>query len=488
MYSTFHGLEIGKRAILSQQTALSTTGHNIANANTKGYTRQEAVLEATRPLSSPSPHNGTIPMQMGTGVEVSEFRRFRENYLDRQFQNEQQNAGYWEAKAKSLSQLENVFNGLSDSGLSNTLNRFWQGLQELAKQPENISTRVVVAANGKEVADQFNQLYTGIADYEKSLTEQLSAKTTEMNRIAREIASLNQQIGQRIGTGSHPNDLLDRRDVLLDQLSKLASLDVKVTENGKIDVSIGGVKLISGNTVSEFAVNPTSGEGKIDDNVVELTGGEIKGLLETHGYTKADGTTAGTISELKAKLDLLAKTIAANINAIHAGDEARNLDDIRAGSADLNAPLDKLLFFVDKDDPTQPPTSASNMIVNPILISSPSKIAAAKSNQIGDGSNAALMSDVFTKKIDIGTENMTIADYYKQLIGQLGTDVQTATQFSDNAHVMVSMIDNQRQSVSGVSLDEEMTNMIRFQQAYNAAARYVSAVNDLLNTIINGIK
>src|SRR4051794_24076980 len=113
MYSTFHGLEIGKRAILSQQTALNTTGHNIANANTKGYTRQEAVLNATNPLAAPNIHNGTLPMQMGTGVEVSEFRRIRESYLDIQYHNKQQEAGYWDAKSNSLLALESVFNDLN---------------------------------------------------------------------------------------------------------------------------------------------------------------------------------------------------------------------------------------------------------------------------------------------------------------------------------------------------------------------------------------
>lgn len=488
MYSTFHGLEIGKRAILSQQTSLSATGHNIANANTKGYTRQEAVLEATRPLASPNPHNGTIPMQMGTGVEVSEFRRIRESYLDSQFQNQQQQAGYWEAKAESLSHLEDVFNELSGSGLSTSLNKFWQGLQELSKQPESLSARVVVTANGKEVADQLNQISSGIADYEKNLADQLQANAKEINMAASEIASLNQQIAQNIGSGQQPNDLLDRRDNLLDQLSKLVNIDVKPTVNGRVDVSISGVKLVDGNTANTFTVEPEDGGAKIAGTVLQLDGGKIKGLLETYGYKLADGTVLGRIPELKTNLDILAVAIAERMNAIHASDEARNLDDIQARSTDPNAPLEKLLFFVDKDDPTQPPKNAGNMIVNPKLIDFPAKVAAATSDNIGDGSNAALMSDAFLQKTDIGGTNTTIGEFYQKVIGQLGTDVQAAKQLSENANAMVSMVDNQRQSVSGVSIDEEMTNMIRYQQAYNAAARYVSAVNDLLNTLINGMK
>jgi flagellar hook-associated protein 1 len=488
MYSTFHGLEIGKRAILSQQTALSTTGHNIANANTKGYTRQEAVLEATRPFASPSPNNGTIPMQMGTGVEVSEFRRIRESYLDRQFQGEQQKAGYWEAKANSLSQLENIFSELSDSGLSNSLNRFWQGLQELSKQPESLSARVVVTANGKDVADHLNQIYLGIADYEKNIAEQLQVKANEINAAASEVAVLNQQIAQNIGAGKQPNDLLDRRDLLLDNLSKLANIEVTPTVNGKVDVSISGVKLVEGNSANTFSVSSEDGKANIAGNLVELNGGEIKGLIETHGFLDATGTEVGRIPALRTSINLLAATIAESMNAIHAGDEARNLDDIQARSLNPNAPLEKLLFFVDKDDPTQPPKHAGNIIINPVLVDYPAKVAAAASDNIGDGSNAARMSDVFFQKMEIDGTNTTIGDFYKKVIGQLGTEVHTAKLANDNATAMVQMIDNRRQSVSGVSIDEEMTNMVRYQQAYNAAARYVSAVNDLLNTLINGMK
>jgi flagellar hook-associated protein 1 len=487
MYSTFHGLEIGKRAILSQQTALSITGQNIANSNTKGYSRQEAVLQATIPLASPNPNNGTLPMQMGTGVEVSEFRRIRENFLDAQFQNNQQQAGYWEAKANSLGHLETIFNELSDAGLSSSLNRFWQGLQELSKQPENLSARVIVVANGKEVADNLNRIYSGIADYEKNLAEQIQTKTTEVNSTASEIASLNLKIAQNIGAGKQPNDLLDRRDLLLDQLSKIVDIEVASTGvNGKIDVSIGGVKLVEGNSSNAFSVEASG--AKVDGTAVKLKGGEIKGLLETHGYTAADGITVGRIPELRANIDLLASTIAESLNRIHAGDGARNLDDIQSRSLDPNTPLEKLLFYVDKDDPSQPPKHAGNMIVNPVLIDLPAKVAAAASDSIGDGSNARAMSDLFLQKMNIGGTSTTIGDYFKKVVGQLGTDIQGAKQSSDNANKMVQMVDNRRQSVSGVSIDEEMTNMVRYQQAYNAAARYVSAVNDLLNTLINGMK
>ena len=190
------------------------------------------------------------------------FGGFANRYLDRQFQNEQKEAGYWEAKASALSNIENVFNELGDSGLTSSLNRFWQGLQELSKQPENLSARVVVVANGKELAGQLNEIYTGLEQNETFLADQIQGKTNEINTIASEVAGLNLKIAQNIGAGKQPNDLMDRRDVLLDQLSKLVDIQVTPAQNGRVDVSIGGEKLVEGNNASTFTVGPANWRGK----------------------------------------------------------------------------------------------------------------------------------------------------------------------------------------------------------------------------------
>lgn len=482
MYSTFHGLEIGRRAILSQQAALSTTGQNIANANTTGYTRQEAVLQATRPLANPGLHNGTIPMQMGTGVEVTQLKRIRDQYLDLQYHNQQQQAGYWEAKSDSLGNLEAVFNETSDTGLNGAVDRFWQSLQELSKQPDSLPARSVVVSSGKQVADVLQDLSSGIELNQQSLSNQLSDSAIEVNSILKEVAALNKQILMVTATGSQPNDLKDRRDVLLDNLSNLVNIQTTQSQDGMVEVSVSGVKLVSGMTVSSFSIDPAQGGAMVDGNVVSLEGGAVKGLLETHGYS-VNGVITGTIPTLRTNLDALAVALADSINAIHAGADARSLDDMEAGSTTSA----QLLFFVDKDDPTQPPKSAANMIINPVLVDSPAKVAAATSNQIADGTNAVAMGNVFLNKQDINGVSSTISSFYQNMIGQLGMDVQGSERLRDNANIVLQQIDNQRQSVSGVSIDEEMTNMVRYQQAYNAAARYVTAVDELLDKLINGM-
>jgi flagellar hook-associated protein 1 len=473
MYSTFHGLEIGKRSILAQQAALSTTGHNIANANTVGYTRQEAVLQATTPLAYPNKNDGTAAMTMGTGVEVSELKRIRNQFLDQQYRNEQQKTGYWETTTAALSSVESVLNEPTEFGLNGTMDRFWQSFQELVKQPESLAVRTVVIANGKAVADTFNTISTGIDQVEKDLNVQLNGKEAEINASAKEVADLNKQIALMTASGYQPNDLLDKRDVVLDKLSKLVNIQVTPDQNGVVNVSVSGVALVNGKDAKALTVNPLTGDASISGNTVELEGGEIKGLVDS-----LIGSNENSIASLRANFNLLATTIGEQMNAIQASDNARNLDDIKAG-----AQLEKILFFVDKDNPTQAPTDAAHMMINPRLVDFPGKLAAATSLSIGDGSNAATMGNLQFEKINIGGNDTTIGDFYQMVVGGLGIGNQEANRWKESTSMVAQQVDNRRLSVSGVSIDEEMTNMVRFQQAYNAAAKYVSAVDEMLDTL-----
>jgi flagellar hook-associated protein 1 len=476
MYSTFHGLEVGKRAILAQQTALSTTGHNIANANTKGYTRQEAVLQATRPLAYPSAINGTQPMQLGTGVEVAQLKRIRNQFLDMQYRNEQQKLGYYEAKSSALSNIESVFNEPSDYGLDMALNQFWQSTQELAKQPDSLSARVVLLANGQAVATSLNEISIGIGKNQENLANQMQSNAIDINASLKEIAILNDQIAKVVALGNQPNDIADKRDLLLDSLSKQIGVTVTSGQNGMVDVSVDGIQLVSGIDAKEITIDPQAGGVLVDGAVVSIEGGEVKGLLDSHGYM-VDGKMTGEIPSLQTKLEALAKAISDNLNTIHSSDKARNLDGV----------AEKLLFFVDKDDPTQPPKNAASMMLNPELANSPQRIAAALSTNRGDGANIVAMGNLQHEKIKIGDQTTTIGNYYHMILGQVGTSIQNADRFRNNADAMVQQVEMQRQSISGVSIDEEMTNMIRYQQAYNAAAKYVSAVNEMLDKLINGM-
>lgn len=484
MVSTFSGLEIGKRALTAQQAALSMTGNNISNANTQGYTRQDSIFQPT--LSIPY-FIGNKGLALGTGVEVTQFRRMRESYLDSQYYTQQQSLGYWQEKQSALSNVEVMFNEPSDSGLQSKLDNFFQSMQDLAKQPSSIAARTVFTERGQELAAKLSELSSNLTTTSDQLATKLTEKQTSVNDLAKQLATLNGQIGQSVAQGVAPNTLYDQRDMLLDKLSSLVPISVTTDEQGMTRVSVGGADLVNKKNAATFAVNADTGEATIGNTNVKLDSGEIQGILDTRGFTQ-NGSSTGALVDIKHKIDTLAQSIATQINAIHAGDNARNLDDIAARSKDPNAPLEKLLFFVDKNNPDAPPTSAENMIVNPKIVANANKVAAGQSDSIDNSDNINAMYNLQHTPIDIDGQTTTIGDYYRSIVGQMGTISQEATNQANNATTIVQQVDNARQSISGVSIDEEMTNMIRYQQAYGAAAKYVTAVNDMLDKLINGIR
>jgi flagellar hook-associated protein 1 len=476
MTSTFHSLEVGKRGLAAQQAALSITGHNIANANTTGYTRQRAEMQATKPVSIPG-----LQIQLGTGVEVNKIVRLREDYLDVQLRNENKNLGYWEAKSDTLTKVEELLNEPSDDGLTFTMDEFWKGWEELAKNPDSAAARAVVRQKGVAVTETLKHISESLDQMQDDLKLVISTKTNEVNSIAAQIGSLNDQISRLVPNNYEPNDLYDQRDVLIDQLSKL--VEVKVSppnkDTGVVDISVGGVTLVSGKNTNKLTVDTSNGmvdpaNIKIGDTQVTLTSGELLGRIESYGIL--GGGSKSTIPSMKDKINNLAMTFANAVNTIH--QSGMNLDNING------VPTTKVPFFVG--------TSANDLAVNPDIMNSLNLIAAAKEestgqSSTGNGNNAQAIANIkFTSLLFPGT-NSTADDYYRNIIGQLGIDSQEAQRMQSNSEVIIQQVENRRQSVSGVSLDEEMANMIKFQQAYNASARMVTVMDQCLDKIINGM-
>lgn len=479
MTSTFHGLEIGKRGLVAQQTALATTGQNIANANTTGYTRQRAEMQATKAISSQG-------MQLGTGVEVNKIVRLRDDYLDVQMRGENKNLGYAEAKSDTLSKIEDILNEPSDNGLANTLDEFWKGWQELSKNPDSAAARSVVRQDGVAVAETFNYIADSLDQMQADLKNVINTKTDEVNSLATQIGSLNDQISRLVPNNYQPNDLYDQRDVLIDQLSKIVDVTVKPDANGMVDVTVGGGGLVSGKTANKLSIGfddnglVSLDDVTIDGNKVTLKSGELMGRIDSFG-TK-DG---GTIPDIKNKINALAKTFADTVNGVHAN--GLNLININSNPTDNT----KVSFFTNTDGTTSNIT-AKGLMVNTDIMNSLDLIAAAKvetpgPTPSGNGENALEMANIKSSSLSIEGSTSTLDDYYQNIIGQLGIDSQEAQRMQGNSEVIVNQVENRRQSVSGVSLDEEMANMIKFQQAYNSAARMVTVMDDCLDKVINGM-
>ena len=474
MRSTFHGIEIGKRAIFAQQTALSVTGHNIANANTEGYTRQNAITQATNPLSYPGMNVGNGPLQIGTGVETKEINRIRDSFLDEQFRSQNEQQGFWNVKHDTLSKIEETLNEPTDNGLQASFDRFWQSWEDLSKEPDSLAARAALLSNATALAGRFNQISDSMDHLSTDLGEQLSTNIEQMNNLTKQVSELNLQIAKITASGQQPNDLLDQRDLLVDKISKMADIQVKPASNGMVDILVGQEYVVNGD--KNYSVSFTSNQILVDGKSVSLKSGEIAGMVES--LTK-------DIPSFMAKLNELVTVFSREVNQIHTDANAMNLDDIQNRKNDPAAALDQIPFFVRKNG-TGDPSEAGEITINPSIVSSLNKIAAARQANVSDAGNANELNNLKFKTVSFSNQSTTLNSFYRTIVGDVGIKTQEAEQMENNAEVLVQQAENQRQSVSGVSIDEEMTNMVKFQQSYNAASRYISVMDEVLDKLING--
>lgn len=527
MRSTFQGLEIAKRGMFTQQSALYVTGHNIANANTPGYSRQRVNFVETGPYPAASMNRPQIPGQMGTGVEAGSIQRVRESFLDVQYREENNKLGYWEARADATAKMQDIMNEPSDNGLSKTMDQFWQSLQDLSTNPENEGARSVVRQRGLAVVETFHYLYGSLSQIQKDFGNQIGVTITQINSLTTQISNINKQISEIEPHGYLPNDLYDERDRLVDQLSGLVNVQMEKVSNGGNSLKIAEgtynvyladssgnpildnngnkIYLVQGSTANKLSIpsgqdidgdgvkeTPT---GDIDQMQVGATtipitsfsSGKLLGLVESFGYKDSAGNTKGIYPEMISHLNDLAYTFGKVFNEVH-----------KKGYA-LDGSTTNIDFFSGLTA-----TDAAKNITLSSTIDDLSKIAASIDGKSGNGSNAINLSNVgkmllssnsvrlvgTSDTLDLTTLGLpltsgTIKSNYEGWIGKLGVDGQQAERMKNNSDTLRQSVEDRRQSASSVSLDEEMTNMIKYQHAYNAAARQITVIDQMLDKVIN---
>ncbi|MGB4553070.1 MAG: flagellar hook-associated protein FlgK, partial [bacterium] len=261
--SIFTGFETARRALMAQQQALNTTNHNIANANTPGFSRQQAVF-ATTPAYTLGHSLAGKALEMGTGVKIEDIRRMRDSFLDYQFRSEVKELGRWEVRRDTLQKMEVVINEPSEAGLASVLESFWDSWHELSENPESSTARAVVLQQGIALVDTLNHLSWQLYQLRQDLNETLEIYINEINSLARQIADLNDQIIRVEASSKRANDLRDKRDLLVDQLAKLTGVHVTEKESGAIDVVIGNRGLVEGTRALSLK---TQGDREIADLV-----------------------------------------------------------------------------------------------------------------------------------------------------------------------------------------------------------------------------
>ena len=512
MRSTFMGLETARRGMFTQQTALHTTGHNIANANTPGYTRQRINFAQTEPYPSASINRPNIPGQVGTGVKTDAIQRIREGFLDVQYRGETNKLGYSSAKAEAYQKLEQIMNEPSESGLANTMDQFWQSLQDLAVNPNNPGARSVVRQRGIAVADTFNYLHNSLAAVQKDIGNEINVTVDKVNSILNQINGLNDQIGSVEPHGYLPNDLYDERDRLIDELSSIVNIKVDYAgTGGNSHAGAEGkaiIKLVGDNgqqhallvssagwnkvTVSKDGIEgsvKTISAGNTNLNFTDLqSSGKLKGLIEAYAYENKDGNATGIYADMLSELDKLAFTFANEFNAVHGTGLSPN--EINGEKAE------DISFFADSAAGaiTDRKGFAGRLALDGKIHESLDHIATAaggdpKLATLGDGTNVLKLANVLNRQFDYGNdaELADFRNYYEGVIGGMAVQSQEANRMTLNTSALQQAVENKRKSVGSVSLDEEMTNMIQFQHAYNASARMISLQDELLDKIINGM-
>lgn len=606
MAGLFDTFTVATRGLNVQQGAINTTAHNISNANTVGYSRQRVVIETTKPFGGMSKFDSSGPGQIGTGAHITSIMRIRDTFIDYQVRNETSKLGNYQVSSEFLSQIEDIFGEPSDSGIQTLFSEFYSAFQELAKTPDKSSARTVALQRASALADSLNHTYTQLEKKMKDAQELLQQNVTDINSMLNQINDLNQQISQVCAVGQTPNDLMDRRDNLLDNLSSMFGITIEKDARETINLKVEGYPAYGVNINNLVNSKPNNdytrfsyvkgieyvknADGTVDTSKLEVeyyplgdsnsvpkkitisgTADELKHLkssleqnrilianqegvvgnpdpvtgdttmsidkinkatFKMYEYDKGvnyvdpkdiKGEVAGNqsvqnlIKGYMSELDKMAAGLAYSVNAIQTGNDGsgKNLIDSNGN------PFEEI--FVNGDGSTSDDgINAKNITVNKNLINDISKLNCSSTNEAGEknGDRAQAIAELLTTKINLSEltdasnldrkqffdkagisldtdgisiegskDGKTIHNYYKDMISQLGTKAQESNRkVANQSEVILKNLELQRISVSGVSIDEEMTNLIQFQHSYSANAKMISTIDQLLDVVVNGLK
>lgn len=654
--NSFSSINTALSALQAQQRALDTTSHNISNANTEGYSRQRAELSAARPYTSPGMNMPTGAGQVGQGVQVDNINRLRDDFIDGQIRRESQAGGYWDKVSEGLNRLELIYNEPSDNNLGNSLNEFWSSLQELSNEPQDSAIRATVRQRAVTLTDTFHSLHQQMREFKGSINNDVNSTVDEINSIMNRIADMNKEIVHIKGSGQQPNDLMDRRDKLFDELNEKIDVQGNLDSRGNLNISQGGVRIVSSDQVNELEMRDDP-ENNNEDSIhysnigkeIQVERGELKGLLQVRdeeipqqldelgtialnmanhfnrihqtGYdldgvqgdkffdinlefshseaertaigqeiqaaiadgvfsedlenkltafdldnltnsdleslepgellkindeidTKLDFNTGAQLLEVDQNIMDSTRNIAAgnysdnprvvevnnpgntdnpspytyrfnvgrpdadgnyefSITELDGDEEINRLTNINTANLEINGePLDMAFdSTVDFDefeqaiieyinDPAEfDGFSASDQMSDvKFTIKTNGESWLNMNPAEGSGENATALARAINEDSLSGLDGTSVNRYFEGVISTLGVDGQRANQMVENSELLNEQLTNRRDAISGVSLDEELANMVKFQQAYGAAARIITTQQDNLDTLLGLIR
>ena len=452
-------MSIAGQALMTQQQAISVTSHNIANVNTPGYSRQRLKMTTNTPSDS------SVGM-MGNGVSGETIERIYDRFLNAQITEENQALGRWDAQKDAVELVEMIFNEVEGSGLSDAMSEFWDAWQSLANNPAGTTERQILVTASQILTTTFNQLNSDLFQTQQNLDLAIQGTVADINRFSQQIADLNQKIISAEAGSSSANDYRDQRELVLKDLSELIDINSFEDATGAVSVlAANGKPLVSGSQFWQLSTETNvdglqdvvwvvDAAGNTTNITTDISGGKLKGYLEVRD---------GIIDDYLNRLDNLAQTLITDVNTIHQS----------AFALDGSTLLD---FFSG--------TGARDMEVNPDIVDHLDHIAVAEnvSTIPGDNRKAIEIANLQYQLNMGGT--LSYNDYYSAIVRDIGNEVLKSEASYNHQSDMMTQLENQREAVSGISLDEEMINLLKFQNAYTAAAKLITAADEMMQSIL----
>ena len=483
-------LEIGKSGLNIYQMATEVTSQNIANVNTPGYSRQQVLLETAPPTTA----NG---FPLGTGVRIASITRSYDALLQQQLVNAQTTQGYDTTKSDVLQQIEPSFNEVTNDGLGAAISNFFGAWQDLTLNPSGQAERQSVLTNAQILTDNFHSISKTLNDTITSQNNAIVPLTDSINATLTNIAQLNSQIKTTQMVSGNANELKDQRDQLIQNLSQ--QMGIKYTENsdGTTDVyvtdnSASPTKdyyLVKGSVAGSVNADTTNPNKTVVTMTDATNNGTTSNAMDPTAATPfyTSDTSGGqlwatlklrdvTIPNYLTQLNTLASTIATTVNTKQLAGS-----DLNGSAPPPGGPPTTAAFF----DPTK--LTAATIAINPALTSTSQIAAAANGATTGDNTNALAIADL-QNQLTMSGNTTTFNSYYDSLVSSVGLDVQSSKNTVAQDNAFTQQLTTLQQSNSGVSLDEELTNLVKYQRSYQASAKLITTATDMMDTVIGLIQ
>ncbi len=460
MSINFSAFEIGRRALNAASYGVTVTGQNISNVNTPGYSRQYVQL-------ADAAGTNISGFAIGNGVTVQGVQAFRDRFIESRINTETGVAGRLSAQRDTLSPVETALQGTDNGGLQNALNSYFGAFRDLDANPNSTALRSIVAQRGANLASSFNSTRGQLGQIQRGADEQVRDTVDQVNGLSSQIAQLNSRIKGADAIGENDSALRDQRGQLINQISELTGARSTENSDGTVTLTIGeGRALVSGDQAATLRATSTPPLGlstiTIDDQPATFDEGRLRGLQN------AITETGSQIDNL----DSLAASVVDRVNTLHSSGTDQD------GNAGTN------FFAVPAGGQ---PVTAANISLNPAISGNPRLVVASSLNQPGQsgtvaGQIAGLLTDPGST---VGTRTGSFSSIYGSFVAEAGEQVSSANNNLETQAAIIAQATTQRDAVSGVSLDEEAINLLQYQKAYDAAARFIKIADEMTQTILS---